>query len=123
LPGRNTSTVSGMFCRHESGGYSSAEYISGGVIIGTSEFAVANGVRAHGGRIGVSPVSLWVVSTGMFTTTFLPFGAGVDAACGGGKGLSLRPGPPRGAFGGPPMLTLGALLLRGMKGCPNGGTI
>ena len=48
-------------------------------------------------------------------------GAGWGALGAPGFGLTLRCGPPRTAFGGPPALTLGARLLRGTKGGGNTG--
>lgn len=65
------------------------------------------------------PSSPRTVSMGRLTTIFLLLGG--FTGDGSGSGLSLRPGPPNGAFGGPLMLRLGALLFLGMKGCPKGG--
>ena len=76
--------------------------------INTNSFA--SGDRAHDGRVAGSPASLTGASLGKLTITFFVFwGAGAAAELGAGltepgMGLTLRIGPPRTAFGGPPML-------------------
>ena len=124
FPGRKTSTVVGNLVLHSSGGNNSAEVVSGGAgstISGTSEGR--NGILAQISRRGSSSSpfvssssSTGMVSRGMLTRTFFDFcGGAVMVGVGAGSVVTrlLTPGPPSTALGGPPVLTLGALRLRG----------
>lgn len=82
---------------------------------------VGIGVRAHEGREGGSSFVPGIVSIGRLTIIFFPFCI-VAGGC-MAIGLCLRPGPPSGAFGGPPILILGCLRILGMKGCPKDGAM
>lgn len=123
FPGKNTSTVEGIVYLQMSDGKSSRVLVSTGATTGAGGIGgPSNGLRAHSARPVTEPSSARIVSFGKLITTFFCFtggGAGEGDAAVGGIGLSLRFGPPRTAFGGPPMLS--CLLFLPGNGCPPGG--
>lgn len=124
FPGRKTSIVEGIRALNSSGGKNTMETVSGGAgstTSGTSEgrSGVLDQISLRGSSSPPcdppSPLK-GIVSRGMLTTTFFVFGGGAVMVGGGVVSLMTRfltPGPPSTALGGPPILTLGALRLRG----------
>ena len=124
FPGRKTSTVGGIRLLHSSVGNKSTEIVSGGAVSTTSGIPEGrNGSLAHISLRGsssspcvFSSLSTRIVSRGILTMTFFDFcGGAIMVGVGTGSVVTrlLAPGPPSTALGGPPVLTLGALRLRG----------
>lgn len=100
--------VSGRFILQTSGGNDSAVAISaGGIKMSLEMDPSARGDRAQEGRVAGLPFSLPTVSFGKLTMTFFFFCGSVTAfgLTPPGNGLSFLAGPPRTAFGGPPILS------------------